>query len=223
MKQTVIYSVEDDVSIATIINKTLTKDGHYVKSFYDAESFLEAYKQEKPDILLLDLMLPKMQGMELLDLLRNTYNDSDLVVIIVSAKEGIEDRIIGLDNGADDYIIKPFDLSELRSRVNAHIRRNENSKSIIKIGKYFFNTTKEEVSKVGKIIELTRIEYNILMKLVLSRGQIISRDELFKLVNIKDGGYNSRTVDNHIKKIRTKLNDNGNFIVSIYGKGYIIY
>ena len=146
MKQTVIYSVEDDVSIATIINKTLTKDGHYVKSFYDAESFLEAYKQEKPDILLLDLMLPKMQGMELLDLLRNTYNDSDLVVIIVSAKEGIEDRIIGLDNGADDYIIKPFDLSELRSRVNAHIRRNENSKSIIKIGKYTFNTTKEEVS-----------------------------------------------------------------------------
>lgn len=223
MNNYIIYSIEDDKQISLIINKTLTKEGYLVKSFYDGESFLEEYKKNKPNMILLDLMLPKIQGMELLNLIRDENEKNNVSVIIISAKETLEDKVDGLDGGADDYIVKPFDLSELRSRVNALKRRQFKNSDEINKGDYKILINKEEIYYKGKKIDLTKTELKILMKLINSRKNIISREELFNICNPKETTFNSRTIDMHIKSIRNKLNDkDGKFIVSVYGKGYII-
>ncbi len=223
MNNYIIYSIEDDKQISLIINKTLTKEGYLVKSFYDGESFLEEYKKNKPNMILLDLMLPKIQGMELLNLIRDENEKNNVSVIIISAKETLEDKVDGLDGGADDYIVKPFDLSELRSRVNALKRRQFKNSDEINKGDYKILVNKEEIYYKGKKIDLTKTELKILMKLINSRKNIISREELFNICNPKETTFNSRTIDMHIKSIRNKLNDkDGKFIVSVYGKGYII-
>ncbi len=226
MQNYTIYSIEDDIQIATVINKTLTKEGYNVLTFYDAESFLEEFKKNKPNMILLDLMLPKMQGIELLSLIRKEKENNNIVVIIISAKETLEDKINGLDCGADDYIVKPFDLSELRSRINAHIRRQNNistNNEDININNYKISIRKEEVFNKNIKVDLTRTEFKILLKLVLSRGKIVSRNELFEVCNLKDSATNSRTIDMHIKSLRNKMNDKDNkFIKTIYGKGYIV-
>lgn len=223
MNNYIIYSIEDDKQISLIINKTLTKEGYLVKSFYDGESFLEEYKKNKPNMILLDLMLPKIQGMELLNFIRDENEKNNVSVIIISAKETLEDKVDGLDGGADDYIVKPFDLSELRSRVNALKRRQFKNSDEINKGDYKILVNKEEIYYKGKKIDLTKTELKILMKLINSRKNIISREELFNICNPKETTFNSRTIDMHIKSIRNKLNDkDGKFIVSVYGKGYII-
>ncbi len=223
MSNYIIYSIEDDKQISLIINKTLTKEGYLVKSFYDGESFLEEYKKNKPNMILLDLMLPNIQGMELLNLIKEENQKYNVSVIIVSAKETLEDKVEGLDSGADDYIVKPFDLSELRSRVNALLRRQFKNSDEINIGDYKFLINKEEVYYKGKKVDLTKTETKILMKLINSRKNIITREDLFKVCNPKESTFNSRTIDMHIKSIRNKLNDkDGKLILSIYGKGYMI-
>lgn len=226
MQNYTIYSIEDDKQIATVINKTLSKEGYNVLTFFDAETFLEEFKINKPNMILLDLMLPKMQGMELLDLIRKEKENNNIVVIIVSAKETLEDKVNGLDCGADDYIVKPFDLSELRSRINAHVRRqniNNDVNDLINILNYKIYVRKEEVFNKNNKIELTKTEFKILLKLVLSRGKIVIRKELFDVCNLKDNASNSRTIDMHIKSLRNKLGDKDNkFIKTIYGKGYIV-
>ena len=204
----IIYSIEDDLDISKIINKTSTKQGYEVYSFYDAKSFFEAFNQKKPDLMLVDLMLPDLSGNE---------------IIILSAKRMLIDKVEGLDIGADDYLEKPFDLLELMSRVNARLRRHKNE-DVISASELCINIKKHQAYFKGKEIDLTNKEYDILLYLLTKNDQVVSRDDLLTHIwGPSSYDYESRTIDMHIKSIRKKINDiDGSIIKTIYGVGYKI-
>lgn len=222
MDEYLIYSVEDDKEISDLINIALTKSGFNVKSFETGELFLDEFNKTKPNLVLLDLMLPHIQGDEVLKEIRKF--SSSIPVIIISAKSLIEDKVNGLNNGADDYIVKPFNIKELISRVNVNYRKYLENKFIIKINHYSLDGKNESLYNFDEKVDLTKNEYKIIEYLFKNRGKVVSRDELFKVIWKKEDKNNfSRTIDMHIKSIREKINDNDkNFIVSIYGNGYKI-
>jgi hypothetical protein len=219
----IIYSVEDDLDIARIINKTLTKQGYQVYSFQDGKSFIEAFNKQKPDLVLLDLMLPDMNGNDIIKFIRNDIENNEVEIIIISAKRMLMDKVEGLDLGADDYLEKPFDLLELMSRVNARLRRHQNKNILI------YNNLKVDLQKHlvfldNKEIICTNKEFDILTYLLQRKGQAVSRDDLLTFLwGDNNSDYESRTIDVHIKSLRAKLNDNdGSIIQTIYGIGYKI-
>lgn len=219
----IIYSVEDDVDIARIINKTLTKQGYQVFSFPDGKSFIEAFNKQKPDLVLLDLMLPDMNGNDIIKFIRNDIENNEVEIIIISAKRMLMDKVEGLDLGADDYLEKPFDLLELMSRVNARLRRHQNKNILI------YNNLKVDLQKHlvyldNNEIICTNKEFDILTYLLQRKGQAVSRDDLLTFLwGDNNSDYESRTIDVHIKSLRAKLNDNdGSIIQTIYGIGYKI-
>ncbi|MFA6829693.1 MAG: response regulator transcription factor [Bacilli bacterium] len=214
-----IYSVEDDSNIARIINISLSKQGYSVRTFADGASFRQALTEEKPDMILLDLMLPDCNGLDLLKSLRsNAINDS-IEIIIVSAKSQIMDKVDGLDLGADDYIEKPFDLLELISRVNSKARRHLKNQSIT-IGKVTINNSSKVCLVDDKEVSFTNTEFTILYSLMANAGIAVSRDDILKTIWGNDESCESRTIDVHIKAIRSKLKEEGNRIISVYGIGY---
>ena len=219
----IIYSVEDDLDIARIINKTLTKQGYQVYSFQDGKSFINAFNKQKPDLVLLDLMLPDMNGNDIIKFIRNDIENNEVEIIIVSAKRMLMDKVEGLDLGADDYLEKPFDLLELMSRVNARLRRHQNKNILI------YNNLKVDLQKHlvyldNNEITCTNKEFNILTYLLQRKGQAVSRDDLLTFLwGDNNSDYESRTIDVHVKSLRAKLNDNdGSIIQTIYGIGYKI-
>lgn len=219
----IIYSVEDDLDIARIINKTLTKQGYQVYSFQDGKSFINAFNKQKPDLVLLDLMLPDMNGNDIIKFIRNDIENNEVEIIIISAKRMLMDKVEGLDLGADDYLEKPFDLLELMSRVNARLRRHQNKNILI------YNNLKVDLQKHlvyldNNEITCTNKEFNILTYLLQRKGQAVSRDDLLTFLwGDNNSDYESRTIDVHVKSLRAKLNDNdGSIIQTIYGIGYKI-
>ncbi len=214
-----IYSIEDDKDISYIIRLALENSGYEVHSFFDGESFLKAFNEKKPDLILLDMMLPKIQGQDLLKIIRNDSSNNDIDIIIISANKLISDKVDGLNLGADDYIEKPFDILELISRVNARFRKNKNS--IYQIGDYTINEEKRSIQKNGVLYKLTNSEFDILLILIKEKGNIVSRDELMTALWGNDANYESRTIDMHIRNIRKKLND-PEIIITMHGLGYRI-
>ena len=221
--ESIIYSVEDDLDIARIINKTLTKQGYQVYSFQDGKSFIEAFNKQKPDLVLLDLMLPDMNGNDIIKFIRNDIENNEVEIIIISAKRMLMDKVEGLDLGADDYLEKPFDLLELMSRVNARLRRHQN-KNILVYNNLKVDLQKHLVYLDNNEITCTNKEFDILTYLLQRKGQAVSRDDLLTyLWGDNNSDYESRTIDVHIKSLRFKLNDNdGSLIQTIYGIGYKI-
>ena len=219
----IIYSVEDDLDIARIINKTLTKQGYQVYSFQDGKSFINAFNKQKPDLVLLDLMLPDMNGNDIIKYIRNDIENNEVEIIIISAKRMLMDKVEGLDLGADDYLEKPFDLLELMSRVNARLRRHQN-KNILVYNNLKVDLQKHLVFLDNKEIVCTNKEFDILTYLLQRKGQAVSRDDLLTFLwGDNNSDYESRTIDVHIKSLRSKLNDNdGSIIQTIYGIGYKI-
>jgi DNA-binding response OmpR family regulator len=219
-----VYSVEDDENIATIIRLTLIKQGFDVKTFGDGESFLDAFAKKKPALILLDLMLPGIQGKEILQLIRQDKSNDAIHIIVVSAKSLTSDKVIALDLGADDYIIKPFELSELVSRVNAHIRRSEKSDDVFEFSSFRLDRSTGEIYDQGKLLELTATEFVILSTLLLHSGKLVSREELCRafLGSKADFSPSSKALDMHIRSLRKKLGEDGKRLVSIYGGGYKI-
>ncbi|CDD22363.1 two component transcriptional regulator winged helix family [Firmicutes bacterium CAG:313] len=214
-----IYSVEDDEDISLIINKTLTKQGFTVKSFENGKKFLEQFKLETPDIVLLDLMLPDMSGSDIIKKIRSNQKYDNVHIIVVSAKHMTMDKVENLDLGADDYIEKPFDLLELMSRVEAHARRLRKS-NLIKIGDIELDVAKRECIYQNKPVDLTVKEFDILLLLAKNAPNVLSRDQLFEEIWNTNQIVESRSLDMHIKTLRSKLNDDGKLIKSIYGIGY---
>lgn len=214
-----IYSVEDDEDISLIINKTLTKQGFTVKSFENGKKFLEQFKLETPDIVLLDLMLPDMSGSDIIKKIRSNQKYDNVHIIVVSAKHMTIDKVENLDLGADDYIEKPFDLLELMSRVEAHARRLRKS-NLIKIGDIELDIAKRECIYQNKPLDLTVKEFDILLLLAKNAPNVLSRDQLFEEIWNTNQIVESRSLDMHIKTLRSKLNDDGKLIKSIYGIGY---
>ena len=223
MNDFLIYSVEDDHEISNLIRIALEKSDFEVRCFDDGESFLKTFEVKKPNLILLDLMLPGIQGDEILKIIRKDIGNDKIPIVILSAKSLLEDRITGLNNGADDYIVKPFNIKELISRINVHYRKFLKDKYIIKINEYTLDFKNEQFYKYGSLIDLTSNEFKILKYLFLKQGNVVSRDELYNQIWGTNNKNNSRSVDMHIKSLREKICDeNKNFIKSIYGGGYII-
>lgn len=223
MDNYLIYSIEDDEDISYIIKATLEKQGYKVKSFPDGESFLDAFKIEKPNLILLDMMLPKIQGKDLLRYLRNDPNNDDIQIIIVSANKLTIDKIDGLDLGADDYIAKPFDLLELISRVNAKARRFLNQKKSVIIKDFVINFDNKTLTKNGVFIDLTNSEFKVFALLVKNRNRVVSKKEIAVELYNDENKENNRTITMLIKSIRKKIDDKDQTIInSRYGIGYII-
>lgn len=212
-----IYSVEDDKDIAYIIKMALENANYEVKSFDNGEDFLKEFNKVKPNLILLDMMLPKIQGADLLKIIREDEANNDIDIIIISANKLVSDKVNGLNLGADDYIAKPFDLLELVSRVNARFRKNKSK--IYKIKDILINEEKRLVTKQDEVIRLTNSEFDILLTLAKANGDIVSRESLMNTLWGESEAYESRTIDMHIGAIRKKLKDK-DIILTIHGHGY---
>jgi len=215
----VIYSIEDDQDIAKIINRTLAKQGYQVTSFSDGESFLAQFKKQKPDMILLDMMLPDLSGSELLKSIRDDKANDDIQIIIISANALVTDKIDGLDMGADDYISKPFDLMELVSRVNARFRKYKKT-TVYTVEDISLNTETFECKKGAELINLTVREFEILEMLLKFRPKTVTREEMLSSI-WGDASIETRVIDMHVKAIRKKLGNEG-LIETVYGRGYKI-
>lgn len=213
-----IASVEDDESISLIICKTLQKQGYDVFRYLDGESFLEDISKNKPNVVLLDLMLPGIQGKEVLDSIRRNKEYDDVHVIVVSAKSMISDKVELLDAGADDYLSKPFEIAELISRVGVQARRNDRFNRLEK-GAYSLDLDRGSVYYKKKPIHVTSSEFLILKRLLEGSGKIVSREELLSCFT-NNSDKSSKALDMHIRSLRSKLGSDS--IVSIYGSGYKI-
>lgn len=214
-----IYSVEDDINISKIISLTLKKQGYEVLSFPDGTSFLEAFGKRKPDLILLDLMLPDVSGFDLLRKIRADKENDDINIMIVSARSQVIDKVDGLDLGADDYLEKPFDILELISRVNAKFRRSKKENAIT-IDKVTIDAERRTCTVDGEEVGLTNAEFTILFALMQASDKVISRDKMLNTLWGDQDTYESRTIDVHIKSLRGKLKEQGKHIVSVYGIGY---
>lgn len=216
----IIYSVEDDQDIAKIISVSLTKSGYLVYSLPNTKAFWDAFKKQKPDLILLDLMLPDGSGMDILKTLRCDHENNNIQIIILSAKRMTMDKVEGLDSGADDYIEKPFDILELISRVNARFRLDH---EILSYGDISMDLNRHTCTCHGVLIDLTNSEFSILKLLLQNQGKAITRDEIYHMLYDENATVESRAIDMHIASLRKKLNDKESHIIhTIYGVGYII-
>ena len=213
----VIYSVEDDKDISSIIRLALVSVGYEVYSFLDGESFLDAFNNKKPDLVLLDMMLPKISGEEILKYIRNNKLNNDIDIIIISANKLLNDKVTGLSLGADDYIEKPFEILELISRVNARFRKSKSR--VLKLKDFEIDEDKRKVTKNDKEYVLTNTEFDLLVLLIKNNGKCLSRDEIMEELWGENSNYESRTIDMHIRNIRKKLNDDS-IILTLHGHGY---
>lgn len=215
-----IFSVEDDKNIAQIINATLSKQGYEVKTFYDGTTFLEELKTRKPDMIMLDMMLPDISGQELIKILRSNPTYDDVEVVIVSANHMLMDKVEGYDLGADDYIEKPFNILELMSIVNAKFRKRK-KRTIITVQGITINLENNSVFMNESQIQLTSKEFAILAFLFNNVGNVVKREEIFNAVWGDTGLTETRSLDVHIKALRKKINDTSSSIIStVYGVGY---
>lgn len=219
----VIYVVEDDKNIREIEAIALKNSGYSVEMFEYAEDFLNALKVQLPDLLLLDIMLPDADGLELVEKLRKDNVTKQLPIILVTAKTTELDKVKGLDIGADDYLTKPFGLMELISRVKALLRRTEREQTekVISLGNVCLDEEKHRVAVAGKACELTYKEYELLKLLMSKAGTVTTREEMLEKVWGTDFEGESRTLDMHIKTLRQKLQDAGSMIKTVRNVGYI--
>ena len=221
-----IYYVEDDTSIRELVLYALKTAEFQVMGFENAASFYKRMKEQQPDLILLDIMLPDEDGVSILKKLKSRPDTENIPVIMMTAKSSEYDKVLGLDSGADDYITKPFGVMELISRVMAVIRRSDRSKGsageVLKIGELVLDEQKHEVYARGQAVSLTFKEFELLSYLMKNRGLVLSRDKILNTIWNYEYEGESRTVDVHIGSLRQKLGTCGDFIKTIRGIGYKI-
>ncbi len=217
-----IWCVDDDSTIREIEVYTLIQTGFDAKGFADGISMLEALRSERPDLIVLDIMLPVKDGVEVLKEIRSNAKTRDIPVIMATAKGTETDKIQGLDTGADDYLVKPFGMMEMVSRIKAVLRRCDlKAKDKILIsGNIQLDCNKHIVTINGKKIDLTLKEFEIIKLFMQNIGTVFSRDRLLSEVWGIDYLGESRTVDMHIKTLRKKLGSEGARIETVIGVGY---
>lgn len=218
-----IFIVEDDDNIRKLVCYALNKEEFSVSGFALPSEFRKAFAEEKPDIILLDIMLPEESGLSILESLRKT--DETVPIIMLTAKGSEFDKVTGLDMGADDYISKPFGMTELISRVKAVIRRSRQTHAQNQVeyslGILSVDTNKHTVYVDGSEVTLSFKEFAILTLLLKANGNVVSRDELFTKV-WNDYYGESRTLDVHIRNLRIKLGAAGQYIQTVKNVGYKI-
>lgn len=213
-----IYVVEDDMAIRNLVTYALTEKGYEVKSFEDGHSIVEEIRENPCELLLLDLMLPGKDGVNILNEVREF---SDVPVIILTAKTDEFDRVLGLESGADDYITKPFSILELLSRVKAILRRvKKEDTDHLNFKNLTINTKKRTVKVDGKLVELTYKEFEMLNLFMNNIGNLITREDFLLKIWGYDYQGETRTVDVHIASLRSKLNDAGKYITTVRNLGY---
>ena len=221
-----IYYVEDDTSIRELVLYALKTAEFQVMGFENAASFYKRMKEQQPDLILLDIMLPDEDGVSILKKLKSRPDTENIPVIMMTAKSSEYDKVLGLDSGADDYITKPFGVMELISRVKAVIRRSDRSKGsageVLKIGELVLDEQKHEVYARGQEVSLTFKEFELLSYLMKNRGLVLSRYKILNTIWNYEYEGESRTVDVHIGSLRQKLGTCGDFIKTIRGIGYKI-
>ncbi len=216
-----IYCVEDDNGIRELIIYTLTASGFAAKGFPRPGEFWKAMENEKPDLILLDIMLPEEDGISILKKLRSHTTTEHIPVIMTTAKGTEYDKVIGLDLGADDYLAKPFGMMEMVSRVKAVLRRaTPQTKDKLIVGNIEIDQLRHKVWVKGNEITLTLKEYELLALFAENPGIVFSRDKLLEKVWGIDYSGETRTVDVHIGTLRTKLGEGGNLIQTVRGVGY---
>ncbi|MCR5665275.1 MAG: response regulator transcription factor [Eubacterium sp.] len=218
-----IYIVEDDESIREIEEFALSNAGHTVRGFSCAKDFYKKIEEETPGLCLVDIMLPDENGNEIVRKLRRNPKTKKMPIIMVTAKTTELDLVKGIENGADDYIKKPFSVMELISRVKALLRRTEPEEvRELVLEKLVMNRDKREVLLDGEVVELTYKEYELLYLLMRNVGIVLSRDSILNHVWGIDYEGESRTLDMHVKTLRHKLGDYGNRIRTIRNVGYVL-
>ena len=218
-----IYCVEDESGIRELITLALSTADFEVKGFEDATTFYAEMNNRLPDLILLDLMLPKIDGMTILKELRKTARYSSIPVIILTAKSLELDKVKGLESGADDFITKPFGVLELLARVKAVLRRSEKKvEEEIKYKNLVLDYSKRTLYYMDKPVTLTYKEFELLHYLMLNNGIVLSRDKILQEIWGYDYEGETRTVDMHIKTIRQKLEAVGcvNYIATVRSAGY---
>ena len=217
-----IWCVDDDKTIREIEVYTLEQTGFTARGFADGVSMLEALKTEIPELIILDIMMPELDGIEVLKRLRSESSYKDIPVIMATAKGTEMDKIGGLNSGADDYLVKPFGVMEMVARVNAVLRRTTKvvSADDITVGAITLKDKEHKVIIEGKKIELTHKEFEMLKLFMENPGLVFSRDKLMSEIWGMDYIGETRTVDMHIKTLRQKLGNAGGQIKTVIGVGY---
>lgn len=217
-----IFCVEDDQSIRDLMIYALNSAGFEAFGLEDGEALFPALKENRPELILLDIMLPGDDGITILKKLRQNSALSDIPVIMATAKGTEYDKVTGLDMGADDYLAKPFGMMEMISRVKAVLRRTStgNEAKILRMGSLEMNRCNHTVSLCGNRMELTLKEYEILRLFMENPGRVFTRDQLFDRIWESDYAGESRTVDVHIGTLRGKLGKYGTYIETVRGVGY---
>jgi len=219
-----ILVVDDEVLLVKGIKFNLENDGYTVDGAYDGEAALELFKENRYDLIILDLMLPELDG---LTVCRKIREESNVPVVMLTAKSEGRDKLIGFEYGADDYISKPFDILELKARIRAILRRatkqNDHPDELIEIGAIKVDLLQRTVFSGREEIELTAKEFDVLVTLMRNRGKIYSRESLLAEVWGKDFPADIRTVDVHVRRLREKLEKddaNPEYILTKWGVGY---
>jgi two-component system phosphate regulon response regulator PhoB len=218
-----ILIVEDETEISELVEYHLKQTGFSVTSVPDGSSALDQVKRKRPALIILDLMLPDMDGKDICRALKSNPTTRSIPILMLTAKAEELDRVVGFELGAEDYVTKPFSPRELVLRVKAILQRKESiqeSEKIIQIGGLLIDVEKHLVSVNKKSIPLTHTEFKLLLELAQKRGRVYTRDTLLDRVwGYTYEGY-ARTVDTHIRRLREKLGDLGNYIETIRGVGY---
>lgn len=216
-----IFCVEDDQGIRDLMIYALSASGFEVVGLEDGKALFSALKQTRPELILLDIMLPGDDGITILKKLRANPAFSDLPIIMASAKGTEYDKVIGLDLGADDYLAKPFGMMEMVSRVKALLRRTgKKNPRVLRIVELEMNLENHTVSVGKNRITLTLKEYELLRLFMENPGRVFNRDQIFDRIWDADFAGESRTVDVHIATLRTKLGPCGAYIETVRGVGY---
>ncbi|HEY8911076.1 MAG TPA: response regulator transcription factor [Desulfosporosinus sp.] len=223
--RTKIVLVDDEPEILTLVRDYLSREGFTVLTAINGKEGMELIEREKPDLVLLDWMLPGMSGLEMCKHLRET---STIPIIMLTAKSEEIDRVLGLEFGADDYIVKPFSLRELAARIKTVLRRSsgvvqENNSSILIRGELSIDVASHKVSKRGHELSLTPTEFNILHLLATRPGTVYSRLQLLRQAMGEEYLYYERSIDTHVSNLRKKVEDNPSdpkYVETVFGVGY---
>ncbi len=222
MKQ--IFVVEDEKDLVDLLTYNLEKDGYRVLSEMDGETALKKIPEKMPDLVLLDLMLPKTDGLTVCKTLKGNPKTSHIPVVMLTAKGEESDKIVGLELGADDYVTKPFSVKELLARVKAVLRRFNKARegeAVQKFKDLSLDRTKHEVVLKGKKLDLTAKEFELLDYLLTHPGRVLSRDVLLNNVWGYDYFGTTRTVDVHVRRLREKLGPYEKHVQTVKGYGYL--
>jgi DNA-binding response OmpR family regulator len=214
-----ILIVEDDKSIARLLELELSHEGYNTKIAYDGEQAVQFYENFKPDVILLDIMLPRMNGFEVAKAVRDY--DKDVGIIMLTAKGELEDRVHGLKS-ADDYVIKPFEIEEVLARIKSLLRRLGKSKELLKAGSIEIYPEKMQVFVKENEIHLSLTEFNILKLLVINKDLVVSKEKIMEEVWGYSEDENLNVVEVYVNYLRKKLGEGSDYIKTVRGVGYVI-